>query len=208
MLNHAQLATLAADCYDRPPHWQDPANPQARACMDVYFGSPVVSVPGTDLHVPEDLLADLDCRAILVPGLGFVHEGFYAAASALYAKVQAEVFPAQEVIFVGHSSGGAIAAIMAALAQRDASVQSVQLVTFGCPRVGALQFAAQLLPVSKSLYRLGNDPVPDVPWILWQWPPVLLIHPAKLKRIGSPAKEPLSNHSISNYVDELTRLGL
>ena len=44
------------------------------------------------------------------------------------------------------------------------------------------------------LYRTGDDPVPDVPWL-----PALYLHPRALIPIGEPAFDPLVDHHITAY---------
>ena len=213
MLTHAQLATLAQDAYERAPTWQAKENPRARAMLDTYFNAPVISIPGTDPSVPDDLVTDADCEAAYLTGVGNVHAGFQRIATQLYPYIVATVFPGgaqiPQVTLTGHSLGGAVAMVLAALMQRDGLAKSITLVTFGCPRVGAQRLAATLWNVRKTLYRFGNDPIPEVPWILWhQFPPVLMMHPTVLTPIGITKLELLSNHDISNYVSALTDLRL
>ena len=205
---HADLARLAQAAYSRKPEWVAKDNPRARAMLNIAGGVPIISVPGTDPRVPDDLATDADCDAVYVPGLGSVHEGFLRIAMSIYPQIVASVVPAEKIILTGHSLGAAVAMVLAALLARDCHAKEIELIGFGCPRVGAQRLAVRLWGVKTTLYRFGNDPVPLVPWLLlWRLPPVIMMHPAPLTKIGTPLPELISNHAIGNYVAELTKLG-
>jgi hypothetical protein len=102
-----------------------------------------------------------------------VHSGFVAYYNTLQSQLGAKVSellksnPGYEVVFTGHSQGGAIATI-AALDSKSTYLKStpVSLITFGEPRIGNQEFVNALAKAGfKKSYRVthAKDPVPQVP---------------------------------------------
>ena len=92
---------------------------------------------------------------------GCVHQGFLGAWFAIKRQVLAEV-EGGEVLFAGHSLGGALATLAAA----DVPGQTRAVVTFGSPRVGDAEFVdeyAKTLAGVTRRYHYRFDPVPMVP---------------------------------------------
>ncbi|KAF8058124.1 hypothetical protein HT031_005784 [Scenedesmus sp. PABB004] len=137
-----------------------------------------VAFRGTDFADPGDVLVDADCahtpnlRRLFsdAPGPAVrLHGGFAAAWAALEADVLAavtaelaQVDAAQRVYLIGHSLGGALAAIGAlrlrhVFAQRGGAGEVAGVWLFGCPRVGDAgwqrEYDAHLL--SRTL-RMSN----------------------------------------------------
>lgn len=112
------------------------------------------------------------CRAI--PGAK-IHRGFarqYASlASTISRQVQRFAEFAEEemrsVLFVGHSLGGALATIGAALTKKEFPHLFVECVSFGSPRVGNKVFADFFNTAVDKHRRFvnGNDIVTRVPRI-------------------------------------------
>mmetsp|Transcript_38465 Transcript_38465/g.89432 ORF Transcript_38465/g.89432 Transcript_38465/m.89432 type:complete len:336 (+) Transcript_38465:217-1224(+) len=114
---------------------------------------------------------------------GRVHSGFYSAASALYEPIRETVEDmlrewtekysgegcAPDIYITGHSKGGAMATLTAALLKMDASVPDPKaVVTFGSPRVGDSQFQSYYNSVlgMKKLhvsYEAHLDIIPLLP---------------------------------------------
>lgn len=103
-----------------------------------------------------------------------VHKGFKEAYMAVADDVQYQVnellirHPNAELLFTGHSLGGALAVIAAADIKETFNVSNkMSLYTFGAPRVGNDPFAALLFDYypSGSQYRVINedDAVPHNP---------------------------------------------
>lgn len=104
-----------------------------------------------------------DFEAALVPwGFvgGKVHAGFSAAVDTLPMDLPKD----KPVYFTGHSKGGAMA-VLAAVAHFLAGGKVADVVTFGAPRAGDVDFAAATnrLPISIRRYEASGDIVPHVP---------------------------------------------
>lgn len=128
----------------------------------------------------SDFLADATFWKAQCPEIGikdvFVHNGFYKQFSSLKFDIMATVFsqarkkdrPRFE--FVGHSLGGALATLAAAITKSLVPKSEVSCVTFGSPRVGNSAFAAFFNEkVDKSVrYVNGNDAVTMAPRISYE----------------------------------------
>ena len=116
----------------------------------------VVAFRGT--HDLQDVLTDLKVAQEDWLGTTRVHAGFKDAYDQIAGNLLSSLRPELgEVVFTGHSLGGALASL-AATARAP-----LGLYTFGCPRVGNESFGALLSPAWA--YRLVHDKdiVPTVP---------------------------------------------
>lgn len=129
-----------------------------------------VAFRGTECK--KDALADLDVRHYDLGKGVRTHKGFQKQFNAIEKdifvdlKLKSEMY--NEVHFIGHSLGGALATIAAAHYASVLNDKKVHCYTFGCPRVGNEGFSkwyAQNIAVENS-WRVFNfeDPVPMVPW--------------------------------------------
>lgn len=130
----------------------------------------------------QDWLADVQVRLERIdgsewlPGTGQVHTGFHRAFQSQVKLVldriaqEEEDDEATEVVFCGHSLGGAVALLLAlAYAKRKGDNPEgplASVVTFGCPRIGDTALG-ELLDVHTCHLRLfmAMDPVAGVPGI-------------------------------------------
>jgi len=75
-----------------------------------------------------------------------------------------------EIRFVGHSYGGAVSAVLAAMYKRFLPNRSVELLTFGCPKPGDQRLADLLAAVPSMNIVNNDDPIPSMPpslvWLL------------------------------------------
>lgn len=129
---------------------------------------------GTSLETSEDIVkfedVIVDLLACPVPfTFGKVHFGFRSAFAAIKDAVSKHAKSFLDlglpVYFAGHSLGGALAVLAAAVAI-DQNIPVAGLYTFGQPRVGNAQFAQRYLPkLENRYYRFTNaqDIVPHVP---------------------------------------------
>ncbi|KAK7201940.1 lipase precursor-like protein [Novymonas esmeraldas] len=139
---------------------------------------------------PQNLLADLSGLQIDYSWTSScgrwckVHAGFQASYLSLRDVTRSTVlrlageYPTYQVVFTGHSLGGAMAVLAAADVQErlnaldNASlVKPVSLYTFGAPRVGNAAFATWVdgMLANSAFFRIthARDPVVRVPAPAW-----------------------------------------
>lgn len=160
------------------------------------WGGPiVVSFRGT-ANV-KGWLRDIDALPKSHDLLGYCHAGFLAGATQVWQKLSLP--EGRDIILTGHSLGGALAIIVAAL--RIAAGERVdRLVTFGAPRAGYSRLVEILAGVDVRQYRRGDDPVPLVPFDLIAFPYKHVREP--LISIGR-AQIGFSDHDIEGYIADL-----
>lgn len=82
----------------------------------------------------------------------------------IVAETAAGVFAnKQHFHLVGHSFGGAVASFAAVYFGIDANRPTVQLITYGAPRIGTFAGAQAVGRQSPTRWRLTDDPVPFMP---------------------------------------------
>ena len=165
--------------------------------------SAVISTRGTAQLT--DWITDANC------GLSFrnsrcnkaVHAGFNHTFNSMVSQIS-EVIDREKpavVHCVGHSLGGALATLIAEWLAAETSVCSVNLYTFGSPRVGLTPFAQNLSAMGKidNIFRATNagDPVPLVP----VWPFVHTPDNGTDYRVLSGFSINPLKHLINNYVE-------
>jgi hypothetical protein len=90
-----------------------------------------------------------------------VHSGFLEAAEAVFPQVLGEVqrlralYPSYQVVVTGHSLGGALSHTTAL--ELEATMNNVELYTFGCPRVGNDEFATYSTSKFPTASRVTHD---------------------------------------------------
>ena len=198
MISVKALAGLAAAAYASPPTFRAG---DIHAVLTEQAGVTVLAVRGTQPDNLGDWLRDLDVVPRWHPVLGFCHRGFLDGAEALRPLTRAALQDAPVLVLTGHSMGGAIALLLAALMSARGERLPAATVTFGAPRAGTQALARCLIGCEKALYRNGDDPVPDVPLAM---PPELPLpeyqQPAPLRQVGTPSGDPLSDHAIARYI--------
>lgn len=80
----------------------------------------------------------------------------------------AKRFPKYQILFVGHSLGGALAQIAALdFYARNGMDSRISVYSYGSPRIGDSDFARNMnsMPYSSRLYRINvmGDPIPHLP---------------------------------------------
>jgi len=137
---------------------------------DQHNKSAVISTRGTTSN-PLDWLTDVNC------GLSFrnsrsnksVHSGFNHTFNSMIPEIDGfiKLHKPTTIHCVGHSLGGALATLIAEWLAQESSINTVNLYTFGSPRVGLEPFAQNLCSMEKvnKIFRATNagDPVPLVP---------------------------------------------
>jgi hypothetical protein len=143
----------------------------------------IASFRGTS--TPQSVIADIDIwqvKADFLPhsifggrSIAKVHRGFQNTYAALRDATQTSLnklsaqFPDYNIVFTGHSLGGAVASMAAVdfFEQNPEQGNRIYVYTFGQPRTGNQAWAdyIQSLPFAKNYYRIvqERDPVPHVP---------------------------------------------
>lgn len=142
-----------------------------------------------------------------------VHTGFNKCFGSLRDELELKLRPyvgkVRTVHCVGHSLGGALASLCAEWLETNSLLgqSSIQLYTFGSPRVGCEGFAKSLsdsLQSGAGIYRCYHktDVVPMVPI----WPFFHVPYKSKSYCLNSPGSLPSgSYHKMTNYVKTLSR---
>ncbi|NBI44993.1 alpha/beta fold hydrolase [Burkholderia sp. ISTR5] len=186
-------ALIAQEAYSAQPDIGK-ADSASRAIVRQTAAGLCVAFPGTDNL--DCVAADLDAHPIDVIGIGQVHHGFWSAWSAIATDVLAAA-KGQPVTLVGHSLGAAIA-IMGAAAMVVGGNQPIAVYGFEPPRVSTNgSVAALLAKVPLSLYRNGNDIVPNLPL---DW-----MHAGAIQQIGRPTFPfpNVTDHAIARVITAL-----
>ena len=186
-MTDADLAALCAASYGTPWAWSV-ADVHARRDGDV------VAIPGTDPDCLADWLRDLDAVPVWRDGVGYCHRGFLDGALLVLPWLRGLPAP---LTLAGHSMGGAIAILAAALL-RAADVPVAGVVTFGAPRAGGAVVKHLLADIPVRQFRHAGDPVPEVPCL-----PGVLEHVVALTEIGVASLDPLADHAVGGYVAAL-----
>lgn len=156
--------------------------------IEVLAEKNVIAFRGTD--EPLDALRDLRIFPLWKKELGWCPAGFLKAGERLITKVMSECWnrgiKQQDLILAGHSLGGAVALIVAALMVRD-EFYPREIVTFGAPRCGRLKI---LDDTAVTMYRHGKDIVPMIP-------PLMRRH-QKNEVFGKPTSY-LKDHRMIHY---------
>ena len=223
VLDYSALADRVATSYIEAP----------KLVMNRARGIDVVTIDPI-LHADDDIRLVLDQREdeilVVIPGttdragwlddfaiwprhfseLGWYHEGFGSKGIALFRVLMPHLPPSgsgMTTTYVGHSLGAALAEVLAILHARS-FFGTHRLVTFGCPRGAALwNFRAEsYLRSAREIKRFSRagDPIPHVPfWPLWK-------HLSRGSSIGTPARsvDPMANHNINLYAQDLKALGV
>jgi hypothetical protein len=126
----------------------------------------------TELELPSRVHMDIEMSAGAGAGAGLeagegveVHSGFNDQFLSVRDEIDGPVAQHDEVIFCGHSLGGALATIGSLYYATKYPEKSVSCVTFGSPRVGNPKFVELFDNRVKESVRFvnDNDPVPCVP---------------------------------------------
>ncbi len=124
----------------------------------------IVACRGTEPNQWNDIRADLDAVSVVAETAGRVHRGFKSETDELWPRIeQALESNERPVWFVGHSLGGAMAAICAGRCKLSKISSNPRAVfTFGAPRIGNKRYVNH---IRLEHYRWvnNNDIVPRVP---------------------------------------------
>lgn len=180
MTDH-DLAALCAASYTRAT-W-------TAGDMAALQSGAAIAVRGTRPDCLADWCRDLDLLPEIDPLFGPVHAGFLGGAQLLYPALRPHL--TAETVLTGHSLGGAVACLLAALALAD-GIAVAALVTFGAPRVGGPRLVRYLAGLDVRQYRDGDDPVTEVP-AGYQHVRLPLIE------VGHPVLVAVEDHFVAEY---------
>jgi len=129
----------------------------------------VMAFRGTNGTV-YDWLNNLTCAFVDYKNHGRVHKGFFESVQSIFSQMIkfATVCTKKEAVdkfyLTGHSKGGAMASLMAAMLA-DTEIPNApkpEVVTFASPRVGDIAFVKSY-PAQLTRYECCRDIVPHVP---------------------------------------------
>lgn len=182
---HLALAILSGGAYSASPDGVViDAGDDIRAVITEIDGAVAVAVRGTLITSVDNILTDLDALPVVHANLGSVPRGFLLAAMSLLPLVEAQI-AGRPVVVTGHSLGGSVAILLAAML----SVPPIEVVAFEPARSGMAGIVGCMSSINGTIYRYGDDPVPEVP----PWP---YRHPWNVTAIGHSMPDPISCHSI------------
>jgi len=171
--------------------------------QDYYTKSCIITIRGTAKF--SDWITDANC------GLSFrnsrsnkaVHAGFNHAFNSMAPQINnfIDQHKPANVHCVGHSLGGALATLVAEWLAVEKNIASVNLYTFGSPRVGLTPFAKNLSSMKKinTIFRATNagDPIPLVP----VWPFTHTPNDGSDYRVLAGTSINPTRHMIKHYLD-------
>ena len=106
-----------------------------------------------------------DSTIVQKPGYGgMIHKGFSDALDAVWSEVEPlveEIREGRQLWLAGHDMGGALAVLAAAKMQKE-EMEVTGVYTYGCPRIGNLEFFAAYKVLTYRLVN-NNDIIPHVP---------------------------------------------
>lgn len=124
----------------------------------------IVTCRGTEPHEWNDIRADLDAVTDVAETVGRVHRGFKREVDDLWPRLEKALQSNERPLwFVGHSLGGAMAAICAGRCKLSHIPSNPSgLFTYGAPRIGNRRYVNYVrLPYFRWVNN--NDIVPRVP---------------------------------------------
>ncbi len=206
MLSHHDLAVLAAASYSGPQSVSVALD--VRADYLPRAGELIVVCPGTHPDDPLDWIRDLRAFPSWIPSLGPLHSGFGKGGFALWRDVREKLPASGLASYVGHSLGGALAQVLAALHSVERPRQPFRMISFGAPRVASVgnwRFGPLVRRGVEAVeYRRAGDIVPSVP------PRIFDKHPTRGLSLGvaAPGLAIAANHAMTRYAADLAALGL
>lgn len=167
-------------------------------------GQIIVSIRGT--QTPGEWLHNFTAVPnpfTLAPGFGLVHLGFESMERSVRRSIETAlqpIAPSTRVTVIGHSLGGAMATLAAVDLKVNMGRQSVDVCTFGGPRVGKFIFRSKFNQLISQCHRVTNrgDIVPHVPTMLTGW-----VHVGEEIEVDGEVE---NTHSLVAYLEGLRKI--
>ena len=123
----------------------------------------VIVFRGTESDQTDDIVADAKIWSTQSDTCGMVHTGFKQELDKLWTQVTDALIaePDRHLIITGHSLGAAMATLCAS--RLTQAGHSVELYTFGSPKVGDPDWAKQFNAINAYRFVNNNDLVTQVP---------------------------------------------
>jgi Lipase (class 3) len=166
--------TSNAGFTNTPTPFLGPDTSSSACLFGMINSSAVIAFRGTVFTSVVDWTSDFLAAPEAVTGLtGMVHTGFYLSTMQLMPQILAALEPllqansALPIVITGHSKGGAMATLAAALLRGNNGIKASQITvtTFASPMTGNLDFAnnfQSLFPTATNYINL-YDIVPFLP---------------------------------------------
>ena len=189
----------------------------------------IVACRGTEITDIKDIITDAEAFLVdSLTGTGKGHFGFEKAVKSTWAQVAAIINnivgranDQHRIWFTGHSLGGAMSNLMAALYQNKNPDKKVILFTFGCPRTGN-KGNTSLGAFKHHRYVDSADIVPRIP--IWPFyhhgtlhyidshgveikPNVFTLVKDRIKCFFMNPANLIEKHFIDQYLDAIDLLG-
>jgi hypothetical protein len=131
---------------------------------------------GTENYEQGRALMEGYTRQIGSGGLGNVNSFLATMANGLLNQtIFQNLIRMPTVVYAGHSLGGALAVVLAAIGNRVSPQGEQTCITFGAPRSGGIAFDRQTHVPHITRWMNSDDPVPLVPPTVSQCPPLALV---------------------------------
>ena len=143
-----------------------------------------VTIPGSGRFLSPFQHNDWFRTNFFVLPIDGVHAGYLIAAMKLM-RAERTAWHAEKIVIKGHSLGGAVAVVLAALLQKQYKNKDIKAHNYGGPAPFS-RLWRRWHPHSLHRHRAGNDIVPYViPWNR---------HCAKIHKLPSISWNPIINH--------------
>tara|TARA_S200002703_G_scaffold1263_1_gene2194 strand:+ start:1333 stop:1941 length:609 start_codon:yes stop_codon:yes gene_type:complete len=197
MLTDLQLLRLVKDGYEE----KTSVVKELEYSVYQYDDCQVIVIRGTEITGTEedgllgriknlrDVIRDIRILPWKIKGMPWGHSGFVKGArDVLEHSMPRHLKYDKPIICTGHSLGGAIALALGVFLKKLDNKQSVQVVTFGAPRVFLFK-----QKINAVMYRNGKDIVSTVPYGR---------HPVKQTRVGKVTTwlPCVKDHFLSKYI--------
>ena len=175
----------------------------SRAIISRTENTTFISFPGSDNIACW--LADLDAETISCLNMGTVHRGFWNTLNAILNPIYDKICLDKNVVFTGHSLGGALAFLAAGYFCNYENMD-ISAYAFEPPRISIDDTLRQLFihrNVNAVATRFGEDLVPEIPRILHDWK-----HPVDLFQFGKPLLPILNieDHLMKNILPTINEM--